>query len=163
MTFLKSGRLSKDLEFIRGISKKIDRKLAQSKSANINVEKLTAEELQDLSKIANLADFLLTKYEDKKEIKEIIEYFASIVRETTESIDLVDDEISELVLSTEDSINKIKDMQSNISEKYDFEKPPTETEVKTSQSSSNNLTKFATEINSQEYQQNSTDKDAQVI
>lgn len=162
MTFLKSRRLAKDLEFIRGISQKIDQKIAQTKSGHLNYEKLTSEELQDLSKISSLAEFLLTKYEDKKEIKEILEYFASIVRDSTESIDLVDDEISELILSTEDSINKIKDMQSNISEKYDFEKPQIK-EEKVSKNSSNNLTKFATEIHFQEYQQNSTNKDAQVI
>ena len=52
-------------------------------------------------------------------------------------------------------------MHSHISEKYDLEKDSAE--EKTNENGSNNLTKIAIDINSQEYQENSTEKDAQVI
>ena len=75
MNFKKSGNVSNDLEFIRNISRKIDRKISQTpKSIDSKIDKLTLEELQDLSKITGLADFMLTKYEDKKETKSILEY-----------------------------------------------------------------------------------------
>jgi len=162
LTFLKSGRrFSKDLEFVRSISKKIDKKIAQSDSlTDSKIDKLTLEELQDLSKIAGLADFMLCKYNDKKETKEILEHFVSIIRESSDSIEEVDDEVCELIISSEDSINKIKEIHTNISEKYDLEKSDIKTIGEDSKNSSNNLTKFAIEINSQEYQQNSTGKDA---
>ncbi len=158
MTFLKSGRgFSKDLEFIRNISEKIDKKLSQSNtSIDSKLDKLSIEELQDLRKIVGLADFMLYKYEDKKETKAILEHFVSIIRESAESIEEVDDEVSELIIASEDSINKIKEMHTNISEKYDFEKPCIKTSDD-SENSSNNLTKIAIEINSQEYQQNTGD------
>lgn len=164
MNFNKSGNPSKDLEFIRNISKKINRKLSQSpKPVDSTIDKLTLEELQDLSKITGLADFMLTKYEDKKETKSILEYFVSIIRETAESIDQVDDEVAELIITSEDSINKIKQMHSNISDKYDFEKQDVLTHEDEDENSSNNLTKVPIEINSNEYLENSPEKGAQVI
>ena len=68
-----------------------------------------------------------------------------------------------MIISAEDSINKIKEIHTNVSEKYDLEKSGIKTIEDGSESSSNNLTKSTIEINSQEYPQNSTDKNAQVI
>ena len=159
MTFLKPGRIARDLHFIRTISQKVDQKLSEKKS--LNFDDLSVEELQDLHKLAGIANFLLTKYEDKKETKEILEYFVSIIQDSSESIDEIDDEVSELIISAEDSIGKIKQMHSHISEKYDLERDSDE--GKTIENGSNNLTKIAIDINSQEYQENSTEEDAQVI
>jgi hypothetical protein len=156
LDFLKSGRnFSKDLEFVRNISEKIDKKLSQSKtSIDSKIDKLSLEDLQDLNKIVGLADFMLYKYEDKKETRDILEHFVSIIRDSAESIEEVDDEVSELIIASEDSINKIKEIHTNISKKYDFEKSDIKTLDEDSENSSNNLTKLAIEINSQEYQQN---------
>jgi len=157
LTFFRHGQnSSKELEFIQKISEKIDTKLAKSdKSLDSKIEKLTVEELLDLKKIVGLADFLLYKYEDKKETKEILEHFVSIIHSSAESIEEVDDEVSELIISSEDSIHKIKELHVNISQKYDFEKPISQASNNEFKTSSNNLTKFQIEINSQEYQQNS--------
>ena len=165
MTFIKSGRnFSKDIEFVRKVSDKIDKKLSNSdKSINPKIDKMSVEELQDLNKIVSLADFMLCKYEDKKETRSILEHFVSIIRESAESIDEVDDEVSELIISAEDSINKVKEIHTNISDKYDFEKSDIKTPEDDSENSSNNLTNFAIEINSHGYQHNSKDKDTQVI
>ena len=165
MTFLKSGRsFSKDLEFVRNISEKIDRKLSQSNnSINPKIDKLSLEELQDLDKIVRIADFMLFKYEDKKETSSLLKNFVSIIRDSAESIEEIDDEVSELIISAEDSINKIKEIHTNVSEKYDLKKSDTKTIEEGSKNSSNNLTKATIEINSHEYPQNSTEKNAQVI
>lgn len=165
MTFLKYGHIfSKDLEFVRNISDKIDRKLSQSNnSLNPKIDKLSLEELQDLGKIVRLADFMLFKYEDKKETRSILKQFVSIIRDSAESIEEIDDEVSELIISAEDSINKIKEIHTTVSEKYDFVKSDIKTIEDDSGNSSNNLTKSTIEINSQEYPQNSTDKSVQVI
>ena len=165
MTFLKSGRsFSKDLEFVRNISEKIDRKLSQSNnSINPKIDKLSLEELQDLDKIVRIADFMLFKYEDKKETSSLLKNFVSIIRDSAESIEDIDDEVSELIISAEDSINKIKEIHTNVSEKYDLKNSGIKTIEECSKNSSNNLTKVTIEINSQEYPQNSTEKNAQVI
>ena len=163
MTFLKSNKISKDLDFIKNISGKIDKKISQSNPKNLKIENLTPEELQDLRKIVGLADFMLHKYEDKKDTKSILEYFVSIIRDSAESIESIDDEVSELIISAEDSIGKIKELHTNISEKYDLEKSGQNIEEYESENSANNFTKIAIEINSQEYLENSTEKKGQVI
>jgi hypothetical protein len=165
LTFIKSGiTFSKDLEFVRNISNKIEKKLSNSDSSTNNkIDKLSVEELQDLNKIVSLADFMLCKYQDKKETQSILEHFVSIIRESAESIEEIDDEVSELIISAEDSINKVKDIHTNISEKFDFKKSDIKTQDEETENSSNNLTNLAIEINSQGYQHNSKDKNMQVI
>jgi len=165
LTFLKSRRsFSNDLEFVRNISEKIDRKLSQSNnSANPKIDKLSLEELQDLDKIVRIADFILFKYEDKKETSSLLKHFVSIIHDSAESIEEIDDEVSELIISAEDSINKLKEIHTNVSEKYDIEKSGIKTIEDGPENSSNNLTKVTIEINSQDYPQNSTEKNAQVI
>lgn len=148
---------SKDLERIKSLSSKIDKKISDAKSSDEkNLEKLTLEELQDLNKIVGIADFMLVKHADKKEMRSILKYFVSVISETAGSIEDLDDEISELIMSAEDSISKVKGIHVDISEKSDLKKKyhdgPDYNEHETS---AINLTNFTTEINTVEYQQNS--------
>jgi hypothetical protein len=148
---------SKDLDRIKSISSKIDKKICEVKySDDKNIEKLTLEELQDLDKIVGIADFMLVKYADKKEMRSILKYFVSVLSDAANSIENLDDEISELIISAEDSISKVKGIHVDITEKSNFEKKyhdgPDYDEHETS---AINLTKFATEINTVGYQQNS--------
>ncbi len=158
MTILNSKRnFSKDIESIRSLSSKIDKKLSEAKSSDgDNIDALTLDELQDLNKIVGIADFMLCKYDDKKVMRLILKHFVSIISDSANSLENLDDEISELIISAEDSINKVKDMQSHISQKSDFKKRyhdgPDYSEAETS---AINLTNFGTEINTAEYQQNS--------
>ncbi len=148
---------SKDLERIKSLSSKLDKKISEVKSSDDkNIEKLTLEELQDLDKIVGIADFMLVKYADKKEMRSILKYFVSVISDAAGSIEDLDDEISELIMSAEDSISKVKGIHVDISEKSDLKKKyhdgPDYDEHETS---AINLTNFATEINTVEYQQNS--------
>ena len=147
----------KDMSRIRAISSKIDKKLSEIKpSDDSKIDKLTLEELQDLDKIVGIADFMMCKYADKKEIRSILHNFTSIISETANSLGDLDDEVSLLIISAEDSINKVKEMHTNISEKSDFKKRYHDgPDFDEQETSAINLTNFATEINTVEYQQNS--------
>ncbi len=147
---------SKDVARIRSISSKIDKKLTEMKSTDDSkIDKLSLEELQDLDKIVGIADFMMCKYIDKKEMRSILKYFTSIISETASSLVDLDDEVSELILSAEDSINKVKDMHVHISEKSDFKKKYHDgPDYNKHETSAINLTNFATEIHTVEYQQN---------
>ena len=152
----------KDIERIKTVSSKIDKKLSEIKfSDDSKIDKLTLEELQDLNKIVEIADFMMCKYADKKEMRSILKHFTSIITETASSLGDLDDEVAELIISAEDSISKVKDMHTHISEKSDFKKKyrdgPDYNEYETS---GINLTNFVTEINTVEYQQNSREDDA---
>ena len=148
----------KDIERIRSLSTVIDKKLSEVKPSDEDkIDKLTLEELQDLEKIAGIADFMLTKYADKKEMCSILKNFTSVITETTDSMGDLDDEISELILSAEDSISKVKDLHANIDDKSNFKKKYSDgPDYDQAQTSSINLTNFATEINTVGYQQNSS-------
>lgn len=148
---------SKDFQRIKEISAKIDKKLSKVKpSDDEKIDKLTLEELQDLDKIVKIADFMMCKYSDKKEMSSILRHFVSVVSETAVSLEDLDDEISELIISAEDSINKVKDMHTHISDKSDFKKNYHDgPDFNEEETSGINLTNFVTEINTVEYQQNS--------
>lgn len=148
---------SKDFQRIKEISAKIDKKLSKVKpSDDEKIDKLTLEELQDLDKIVKIADFMMCKYSDKKEMGSILRHFVSVVSETAVSLEDLDDEISELIISAEDSINKVKDMHTHISDKSDFKKNYHDgPDFNKEETSGINLTNFVTEINTVEYQQNS--------
>ncbi len=158
LTLLTSKRnISKDFLRIKSISSKIDKKLSEmTPSDEEKIDKLSFEELQDLNKLVGIADFMLQKYADKKEFSSILKDFTGIISDSANSIGGLDDEISELIISAEDSINKVKDIHGNISEKSDFKKKyhdgPDYSEHETS---AINLTNFATEVHTVEYQQNS--------
>jgi len=165
LNFLNSKRnFTKDIDHIQSLSEKIEKKLAASNAPDVKIDKLTLEELQDINKIVGLANFMLFKYDDKKETRLILQHFVSIITESAQSIESIDDEISELILSAEDSINKVKNMHSKISEKSDLEKSYLgESSNDELETSSINLTNFITPINPSEYQQNSQGNTVQVI
>ncbi len=148
---------SKDFQRIRSISSKIDKKLSEVKpSDDSTINKLSLEELQDLDKIIKIADFMMCKYSDKKEMHSILKHFALIIHETASSLENLDDQVSELILSAEDSINKVKDMHTNISDKSNFKKKYRNgPDYNAHETCAINLTNFVTDINTVEYQQNS--------
>lgn len=152
----------KDMDIIRSISLKIDKKISEIRSSDDSkIDKLSLEELQDLDKIVGIADFMMCKYADKKEMHSILKHFTSIITETAESLEYLDDDVSVLILSAEDSINKVKEMHTTISEKSDFKKKYHDgPDYNESETSSINLTNFVTEINTIEYQQNSREETA---
>ena len=163
LTILNSKRdFTKDIDRIKTLSSKIDKKLSEIKPSDEDkLDKLTLEELQDLNKIVGIADFMLCKYADKKEMHSILKHFVSIISETAKPLEDLDDEISELIISAEDSIGKVKNMHANISEKSDFKKKYHDgPEYSEHETSAINLTHFATEVNKCEYQQNSQGKTA---
>ena len=162
LNFLTSpkGDLPKDISNIQSISSKIEKKLSES---GVKVDKLTLEELQDINKIVGLANFMLCKYEDKKETRLILQHFVSIINESAQSMESIDDDISELILSAEDSINKVKNMHSKMSEQSDLEKSYLDESENESKNGSINLTNFTTPFNTSKYQEKSQGDTVQVI
>ena len=148
----------KDIERIRSLSSVIDKKLSEVKSSDSDkIDKLTLDELQDLEKIARISDFMLSKYTDKKEMCSILKHFISVISETSDSMYNLDDEISELILSAEDSINKVKDLHARIDNESDFKKNYCDgPDYNRDETGGINLTNFVTEVNTVGYQQNSS-------
>ncbi len=166
MTVFNTTRnFSKDLSYIKNLTSKIDKTIKEKSTPEQKIEGLSFEELNDLSKIVKLADFMLCKYEDKKEMQSILIDFVSMIKESAEDVTGIDDEISELILSAEDSIKKVKDVHSRLHKHTGMEKEDDSLKIEQilAETSPINLTKFTTEINTVGYQQNSEEESGQVI
>ena len=87
----------------------------------------------------------------------ILKHFTLVISETTDAMSNLDYEVSEVILSSEYSINKVKDMHANIDDKSYFKKNYCDgPDYNQDETSGINLTNFVTEINTVEYQQNSS-------
>ena len=106
---------------MRSISSEISNRLSTPDSPdNAAVAKLSPEEMWDLNRLVEIADFLLCKYADKKAAYAVFKEFASVVAKTADSLEQIDDEISELMLSTDDSVCRITDMRDRIFDSVKF-------------------------------------------
>ena len=154
------------MEKVRKLSSLVDKKMENYRQKNNQkIEKLTPTELQDLQEILRIADFILTKHEMNKDFHSILKEFVGIINNSANSVESLDDEISELVVSAESTISRIKSLQGKVSDDFDFEANQKEVKNKeiASESSGNNLTNSSIGVYTQGYQHNSTVEAEQVI
>lgn len=129
---LKNQRnLIKDFKKIEKFSSLVEKRLLTFDKDKQRIEKLSFEELQDLNELLRLADYILTKHEDKKEVYALLKDFVAMINNSSNSMDLVNDKITELVVSAEAAISRIKNLQTDISENYSL-KGTKESEIKAS-------------------------------
>lgn len=151
MDSVSSPNFRKELKKIRRISSIVEKKISQfDKKEEKKIERLTYEELQDLSKLTSAADYILTKYEDNREVYSLLKDFVDMINNSSASIDLLNDRISELVISAGAAISKIKNLQGDVSENYSLMPSDTKNQkneaIIAPESSTNNLTKSATAV-----------------
>ena len=88
------------MEKVRKLSSIVDKKMENYRQKNNQkIEKLTPAELQDLHEILRIADFILTKHELNKDFHSILKEFVGIINNSANSVEILDDEISELVIT----------------------------------------------------------------
>ncbi len=148
MVGTKTRNFAKDLKKVSKFSSIIEEKLSQSDKKKI--DSLTTEQLQDLRQLTSIANFILTKYEHNKEVHSLLKDFVDMINHSTDSMDLLNDKIVEMVVSAESSISRIKNLQGDVSENYSLisginakEENPQKIVPK---SSTINLTKSATPV-----------------
>ena len=147
----KSRNFSKDLKKVSKFSSLVEEKLAQfHKNDKKKIKNLTFEQLQDLHQLTSVANFILIKYEDNKEIHSLLKDFVDMINNSMESMDLLNDKIAEMVISAESAISRIKSLQGDVSENFSLittNKAKVENEPKIMpKTSTNNLTKSTTAV-----------------
>jgi len=147
----KSKNFAKDLKKVRKFSSMIESRFAQfDKNDENKIKNLTFEQLQDLHQLTSTANFILSKYEDNKEVYSLLKDFVDMINNSTESMDMLNDKIIEMVVSAESAISRIKNLQSDVSENFSListNKQKVENEPKiVPKTSTNNLTKSATAV-----------------
>jgi len=138
----------KDHKKIKQFSSIIKNRLDSEFKNTKKINTFTFEELSDLNKILAISDFILAKYEHKKNVHSILNEFVDLIKETENSIISMDDEIQELTLSADVPINHIMEIKNKISEKHGFgleEYAKYEGDVG---NCSNNLTTSSIDVNS---------------
>jgi len=131
MDFKKQRNFLKDFKKIEKFSSLVEKRLLTFDKDKQRIEKLSFEELQDLNELLRLADYILTKHEDKKEVYALLKDFVAMINNSSNSMDLLNDKITELVVSAEAAISRIKNLQTDISENYSL-KGTKESEIKAS-------------------------------
>ena len=150
MTPLNSWNIKKDLKKIRTFSYLVEKKLGQlDKKEESKIEKLSFEQLQDLNQLVHAANYILTKYEDDKEVYSLLKDFVEMINNSSASMDLINDKISELLVSAESATSRIKSIQGEVSEDYLIQASNVGSDKESDiqpKTSTNNLTKSATAV-----------------
>jgi phosphomevalonate kinase len=115
----KSKNFAKDLKKVRKFSSMIESRFAQfDKNDENKIKNLTFDQLQDLHQLTSTANFILSKYEDNKEVYSLLKDFVDMINNSMESMDLINDNIIETVVSAESAISRIKNLQGDVSENF---------------------------------------------
>ena len=131
MGSIKKRNLKKDIKKIEKFTNLVEKRLSTIDKDKKRIEKLSFEELQDLNELLRLADYILTKHEDKKEVYALLKDFVGMINSSSNSMDLLNDKILELVASAEGSVSNIKNLQNDVSENYSL-LGPKESQIKAS-------------------------------
>ena len=103
-----------------------------------------------MNKLTSIADYILTKHDDNREVYSLLKDFVDMINNSSASMDLLTDRISELVISADSAITKIKNLQGDVSENFSLMTSDSKKQEKeviiTPESSTNNLTKSATAV-----------------
>jgi len=147
----KNRNFTKDLKKVRKFSSLVEKKLAQfDKKDDNKIKNLTFEQLQDLQQLTSAANFILLKYEDNKEVYSLLKDFVDMIHNSSESMDLLNDNIVEMLMSAESAISRIKNLKDDVSENFSLiptSKMNDENEPKiVPKTSTNFLTKSATAV-----------------
>ena len=111
-----------NLEKIQRIKSIIEKNIGQNQ---LSIKNLEPEELYDYQKILQICEFILVKHENKKSLHGNLKKLVNVLDTTMMSIESLDDEINELSISADLSINRLNDFKSNLIKSPDDEHPRT--------------------------------------
>jgi len=116
--------LSNHLDKIKTLSSKIEQKISQKgKDENDSfIETLSVEELKDIRQVMLAAEYLLTKYQDKRDIKVFLQEFIEVILNVSNSVNGLKSELEDLVISAEFALNQIQSLHSEVTENLVFGK-----------------------------------------
>ncbi len=104
------------LDKIKVLSSKIEHKVSQKDKDENDafIETLSVEELKDMQQVIRAAEYLLTKYQDKRDIKSFLQEFIGIIMHASNSIDGIKGELEDLVISAEFALKQIQTLHDDV-------------------------------------------------
>ena len=100
-----------NLEKIQQIRSIIEKNIGVDHS---NIKNLEPEELYDYQKILQICEFILVKHENKKSLHKNLKKFINVINSTIISLESLDEEINELSISADLSINTLSEFKANL-------------------------------------------------
>ena len=115
--------LNGHLDKIKTLSSKIELKISQKGKENDDfIESLSVEELKDIRQVMHAAEYLLTKYQDKRDIKHFLQEFVEIVLHAANSVNGMKDELEDLTISAEFALHQIQTLHDEVVDNLAFKK-----------------------------------------
>ena len=111
MKILLNTPVTLNLEKIQHIKSIIEKNIGQNQ---LSIKNLEPEELYDYQKIMQICEFILVKHENKKSLYQNLKKLIDVIDSTMLSLEFLDDEINELSISADFSINRLKDFKTNL-------------------------------------------------
>ena len=148
-----------EIRRIRDLSSRIDARLSRAGIRRRDaIDGLTPEQLQDLDQVVCMADYMLCKHADSREMRSILKHLVGVISEAAGSIGQLDDEIAELIVSAEASIGRVRRLHGRLSDQSDM-RPPFDDgpEYDRHATSAINLTNPVGDVHPVAYQQNRKD------
>ena len=110
-------RQSVNLEKIKHLRASISKKILDD---DRKLENLQYDELNDFNKILQICEFILEKYQNKKTLTKNLKKYIDIIDSTLSNLELIDDEINQLSISANFSLNKLQEFKSDLIKSKDF-------------------------------------------
>lgn len=115
--------LNGHLDKIKVLSSKIEHKITQKEKDEDNfIETLSVEELKDIRQVMHAAEYLLTKYQDRKDIKFFLQEFVGIVLQASNSVNGLQGELEDLVISAEFALKQIQALHDDVTGNLAFQR-----------------------------------------
>lgn len=110
------------LDKIKTLSSKVEQKISQKgKDENDSfIETLSVEELKDIRQVMLAAEYLLTKYQDRRDIKVFLQEFIGIILNASNSVNGLKTELEDLVTSAEFVLEQIQTLHTDVTENLAF-------------------------------------------
>ena len=118
------GNISTPLDKIKNISSKIEQKIAEKLPDEDDkfIETLSVEELKDLRQVIMAAEYLLSKYQDKKDLKVFLEDFIGVVLHAANSVNILRDDLTDLVISAECAFHQLQELHEDVTKNISFDR-----------------------------------------
>ena len=116
--------LAGHLDKIKTLSSKIEQKISQKgkDESDSFIETLSVEELKDIRQVMQAAEYLLTKYQDKRDIQVFLQEFIEIILNASNSVNGLKTELEDLVISAEFALHQIQALHDDMTENLAFGK-----------------------------------------
>ncbi|TLX68556.1 MAG: hypothetical protein E6L02_00400 [Thaumarchaeota archaeon] len=116
--------ISVPLDKIKNISSKIEQKIAEKLPDKDDkfIETLSVEELKDLRQVIMAAEYLLSKYQDKKDIKVFLEDFIGIVLHAANSVNVLRDDLTDLIISAESAFHQLQSLHEEVTQDFSLDR-----------------------------------------